>query len=527
MSSTITQRMRAWLFPCTVAALAICAAIGLPVASQIGIEQIFQATERNVAMGYARDVLQRSERVSATLKDALAQLTQGNPATFCDPSRVTTMRRIALMSPDIMAIGHSQQGRLLCSSLPVPVDSVVLGPVEFRGEFDVRTKVSLPLAPSPTFMAIERDGFVFFLYRTHVIDLPLDRDAVVATYSTLARRVRTSRGEVRPAWLAAGRRGQGVSFIDGRYAVAVLESSRNATGVVVAYPRSRWQSEKRSIAGATLGLAILAGLGVASWVVLWARRLLSVSATSLKRGLRRGEFSLHYQPIVELETGRWVGVEALLRWQRPGGTPVSPAIFVPLAERTGLIARLSQRVLELVTAESPMLLAEDPDFYIAINLAGSDLASSKMLTRLRALSELPGASGRNFQVEITEYSMVSIDAAGSSIKFLREMGIQVVLDDFGTGFSNLGYLTEFALDGLKIDQQFVQRIGRSDTADAMVFHIIELARSFGLRIVAEGIETQQQADALAAHGVRRGQGWLFARPMPLHELLKALRRRHD
>ena len=238
----------------------------------------------------------------------------------------------------------------------------------------------------------------------------------------------------------------------------------------------------------------------------------------IRTALRQDEFSMVYQPVVELATGRWVGLEALMRWHRPDGTMVSPDVFIPAAERSGQISALTAWVAERVLTETRALLQADPQFHLAINVTGDDLLDGRFHARLSTLLQRHGVAASQLIGEITERVFMHTGQTGAQIHALRALGMRIAIDDFGTGYSSLAYLTRLELDYLKIDKTFVDPIGTGAVTANVVSHIIAMAQSLGLTMIAEGVETEAQADFLRAQGVQQAQGWLFARPMPIEEV---------
>jgi len=241
---------------------------------------------------------------------------------------------------------------------------------------------------------------------------------------------------------------------------------------------------------------------------------------NLRRALNNDEFELWYQPKVDLFSGKLEGVEALLRWRDPQAGLVSPAEFIPLAERTGLIIPLGERVLELACAQLATWRRDDclpgP---LAINVAALQIERSDYVSSLAMALERHGLAANLLEVEITEsLLMESQQQACAVLAQLQAMGVATAVDDFGTGYSSLAYLRALPIDHLKIDRAFIKDLPADDDAVAIARAIIDLGHALGYRITAEGIETQEQYDFLRNAGCDQGQGYLMGRPMPAAEL---------
>jgi len=236
---------------------------------------------------------------------------------------------------------------------------------------------------------------------------------------------------------------------------------------------------------------------------------------------------MDYQPIIELDTGICVGAEALVRWQRPDGTQVRPDLFIPLAEEAGMIAAITDLVIENVVADMRELLAEDRSAHIAINLAAEDISSGRAL---KVISQRMAGSGilpQQIWLEATEHGFLDIDRARTMLAAARRAGHSVAIDDFGVGYSSLQYLQQLPLDALKIDKSFVDAIGTESATSPVTPHIIGMARELGLWVVAEGVETEAQLAYLHSQHVQFGQGWLFSRPLPRDEFIAFHRKRQQ
>ena len=230
-----------------------------------------------------------------------------------------------------------------------------------------------------------------------------------------------------------------------------------------------------------------------------------------------------YQPVVELATGRWVGLEALVRWRRPDGTLVAPDVFIPVAERSGLITSLTRWVVGQVLRDARVLLVAHPHWHISVNLSAEDVRDPTFVPYLQEQLHAHGVAAQHLVGEVTERVCMDATLARERLQALRRLGLPIAIDDFGTGYSSLAYLTQLPLDLLKIDKAFVAPIGTEAATSQVIEHIISMAQSLGLRMVAEGVETAEQAQWLQARGVQLAQGWLFAKPMTIAQVEQQLR----
>ena len=244
----------------------------------------------------------------------------------------------------------------------------------------------------------------------------------------------------------------------------------------------------------------------------------------LRGALEQGEFSLHYQPQLDLVTGAIVGVEALLRWRNPRLGQVSPVDFIPLAEETGLIVTIGAWVLSTACAQAAAWLAQGlPPLRIAVNLSPCQFAQPDLVQQITDILAQTGFDARYLELEITEsLLMQDVEQAIETMTALKEMGVMLAIDDFGTGYSSLSYLQRFPIDRLKIDRAFVSAI-TSDTGSASIaLAVIAMAHSLELGVVAEGVETSEQQMWLAKNTCDEIQGYLISRPLPLQELAQLL-----
>ena len=251
--------------------------------------------------------------------------------------------------------------------------------------------------------------------------------------------------------------------------------------------------------------------------------------SSLRRGLPNKEMLLYWQPQFDLESGRLIGAEALMRWQHPDLGLVAPGRFIPIAEESGLIVQLGSWALEEACRQMrAWRLRFGCDIHVAVNISSLQFRQNDFLASVKGVLEQTGLPATALELEMTETVVMHDDHAATLALFaLQELGVKLAIDDFGTGYSSLAYLRRFPIHTLKIDRSFVHEIGRSDDGEAIVSAILSLAGSLRLKVVAEGVETQAQQDYLRAAGCDAVQGFLLGRPMPASEFSLLLERTND
>jgi len=248
----------------------------------------------------------------------------------------------------------------------------------------------------------------------------------------------------------------------------------------------------------------------------------------LRRALERKEFRLHYQPIVDTSSGGVVACEALLRWQHPERGLLPPGEFLSIAEETGLINPIGEWVLRKGCEQAKQWIQDLGDHEspaVSINLFSQQFSRPELVVHIENLLDEFQLPASSLQLEITESAVIDVpELAIDVLHRLRGLGVKVHLDDFGTGYSSLAYLQRFAVDILKIDQAFIQRMGQSGGGAEIVEAIVTLAQNLGMLALAEGIETPEQLHIVRDLGCVFGQGFLFAKPMPPDELVELLQR---
>lgn len=505
--------------------IALLAAV-LPVLAAIYLarEQGLDAELARVT-SYARVVVNRSDRAVDQMNEAIDLLAQVRTRTDtdCSPAMLDQMREISVTMEYVKVIGVVEGDLLVCSSMGLHPEGIPVGSVDVVAPTGTRLRYDAPaiLAQSDTpYVSLERDGLIAMAQRNQAVDVVVDQEgSLFATFDPTTNQIRTSNAPVNPEWVTATADTSETAFVADGYIVAVIRSDDvRFTGAIAAIPVSYLNDSVQDLILLLLPIALLAGAGLSASLLYLARQQASLPS-QIRLGLKREEFFLEYQPVVDLDNATWLGVEALLRWRRRDGEVLYPDAFVPAAEQSGLVNQLSLRVIELVERDLGVLISAEPGFFVTINLSARDLQSERVLDRLLELKRVTGATAGQLVVELTERMLVEPENAARAIENMRSRGIHVAIDDFGTGYCSLSYLEQMRFDALKIDKLFVEAIDKEAATSPVVLHIIDMARTLGMKIVAEGVETPEQEQFLKTQGVQFAQGWLYSKSLPVDKLV--------
>jgi sensor c-di-GMP phosphodiesterase-like protein len=485
--------------------------------------QVSLHDQRNRAQTMADVVLNRSELTTQQLASAFQRMEVFGPARACSPEAMALMRAIDLGSSLLQGVGYVENNELKCSSLG-EVGPVDVGPPDFvsaKGGIIRRHRV-LPIAPGTPLLLVSADsGYTALVHPALIFNLADEHgDLPAGTVGYSTRQTILYSGSKTYDWRSAdmpANQYSGTLVMDDHILAwrraDVWDQFTYAAIPVAAVGAEFW---------GLVGFYLAGGL-VAGCAALWMARWLTATRTSLpallRAGLANNEIQTVYQPIVDMRTGRWVGAEVLARWRRQSGESISPDVFVPIAEKHGLIRQLTRHVMITAANDLEVFLDLSPDFFVSINITSMDLQDPDFEKRLVAECDARGVAHRRVHLEITERAEVDPAKEAQTIRILREHGFEVGIDDFGIGYSNLVYLDTLNVDYLKIDKAFVASLSGGTLGTAVVDHIIGLAGARGLSVIAEGVEQEEQRAALVTRGVWLGQGWLFAKPMSAANLV--------
>ncbi len=237
--------------------------------------------------------------------------------------------------------------------------------------------------------------------------------------------------------------------------------------------------------------------------------------TDLRGAVEREELVVYYQPVLYGASGKLAGFEALVRWQHPENGLIPPAEFIPLAEETGLIIEIDRWVLKTACAQLKAWVLHNPDLTLSVNLSSRQFARADLAPFVASVLAEFQLEPQQLKLELTESLLIDLSlGVHETLTMLRQLGLRLHIDDFGTGYSSLSYLQRFDADALKIDRSFVMRMLDSEDSAELVRTIIKMAHNLGMKVVAEGVESNEQYTLLRALGCEYVQGFLFSKPVP-------------
>ncbi|QCI68081.1 EAL domain-containing protein [Phreatobacter stygius] len=291
-------------------------------------------------------------------------------------------------------------------------------------------------------------------------------------------------------------------------------SPRFPVKIAITASRADWRQARLWIIGLATAAAAVLGLVVGALIVIAARRDADPMA-EMQDALDNGEFIPHYQPILDIDTGRILGCEVLVRWRKPDGSIVSPGAFIDQAERSGFIFPLTLALMRQAAQELGPTYSARPKLKCGFNLCAAHFKHDGIITDVATIFGASAIQLSQVLLEVTERDPLDdIDTARAIIARFQGMGVKVALDDVGTGHGGMSYLLKLGVDVMKIDKLFIDALGAERQSTAIVDSLIDLAAHLNMDVVAEGVETFAQVEALRRRGVRSAQGYVFAPPLP-------------
>ncbi|NRP18208.1 putative cyclic-di-GMP phosphodiesterase YlaB [Ensifer adhaerens] len=457
-------------------------------------------------------------RADTALGEATSALKSADQFSFapCSQAHIAAMRTLVVNTRSVEDIGYFEGDELKCTSWGKPESTIGRGPVDFTtaSGIGVTARVHPTISNGRAMLGLRYRSYSVLTDPARLVDVlasPDTRLAIASDTGTLVSALNAPDASLIKRLVEHPQTG---SDADNLFATA------SGSGWIAIATSSR-ASLLNDLGRERLLLLPLGAIVAALMVglVLWLSRRRLSPLGELSIAVHRREFIVHYQPLIEMKTGICVGAEALVRWRRPDGSLVRPDTFIPLAEESGLIQAITDQVIDGVIGDLGAVLVADRSLHIAINLSADDIKSGRVLPVIQAALANSGVLTEQIWLEATERGFMDVKSARATIEEARRLGHSVAIDDFGTGYSSLQYLQDLPLDALKIDKSFIDTVGLVSATSAVTPHIIDIAKSLNLYIVAEGIERQEQADYLLERGVHYGQGWLYSKALPAQEFI--------
>jgi sensor c-di-GMP phosphodiesterase-like protein len=329
--------------------------------------------------------------------------------------------------------------------------------------------------------------------------------------------------QIGPNWLTVDGKFHVDMLPDVPVAPTSLASTRYGFSVTAGFPKGETWLYMTSQYPPLFSLLIFFGV-ISGSIGYFLQKRTSSPTHEMRRALEAAEFVPYFQAVVHGATKKITGIEVLMRWNHPKEGLVRPDLFIPFAEHSGLIVPMTRSLMQQTARLlAPLSASFTEPFHIGINITASHCQDLELIKDCREFLEAFAPGSVHLVLELTERELIEPTALTHRLfEQIRDLGVKIAIDDFGTGHSSLGYLRQFNVDFLKIDQSFVAMIGVDTLSGHLLDSIMELADKLDLAMVAEGVETQEQSDYLTAHNVNYLQGYLFGRPMPGAEFISAL-----
>ncbi len=485
--------------------------LGREISLQLAQRKLWEDSDRMIAI---------SETFSKETRTALAQI-NGAPFQFCSEAEMSFVRTLIFQSHFLKDGGRMVDGRIVCSATLRGVDlpQAQMKPDFVQPDGTLLYRNQAPLIVRNLRAVVVQSGSAYVVYTPHLMDLltvTTSRFMLVATSDPSL--VPTSESSADPARMKQLQINQAISH-EGNWRV---DDTFYATRCSARYFKcvsanisihEALHNGRRMLAIFSAGTGVIGALLGFLFLLFYFRN--RGMEQQLRRAIRRDKLRIFYQPIVNLDSKRIVGAEALARWTDEEGFAVGPDVFVRIAEERGFVGEITELVVRHVLRDMGESLRRDADFRISINVAAADLTDPNFLPMLEEELRKACVPADQLAIEITESCTARQEVAEAAILQLRQKGHSIHIDDFGTGYSSLSYLHKLSIDAIKIDRSFTQAVGTQAVTLSILPQILSMAQALKLQVIVEGVETREQAEyflAMTDSGTILAQGWLFGRP---------------
>ncbi|HEX4500443.1 MAG TPA: EAL domain-containing protein [Scandinavium sp.] len=502
--------------------LGVIIVVLLPVMLALCFSQLRAESETHSQLRtYAHLALNKTEQVirQADLARDAAEQYHG---AICSPEHQQQMLNIVRGRLYVEDLIYAQNDRFVCSTTVHPAAAWQMPEPNYRRNPNIAIYYyrNTPFYPGYNMTYMQRGNYVAVINPLSYGEIVTDDDSLIfGAYDTKTNEFFSVSENASPDALKSLMRDSNDAFQrDGRFYTVALSEQR-PIAIIISSSDSRYYQNFRHQATLTLPLGLICSILI---LLVWARSRQRFNSPKrlLQRALNKQQLRLHYQPIIDIKNNQCVGAEALLRWPGFDGPVMSPAEFIPMAEKEGLIEQVTDYVVESVFADLGNFLQQNPQLYVSINLSASDFHSSRLIAMISDKALQYGVCAQQIKIEVTERGFIDVPKTTPVIQAFRQAGYEVAIDDFGTGYSNLHNLYSLNVDILKIDKSFVDTLTTNSTSHLIAEHIIEMAQSLRLKTIAEGVETAEQVSWLLKRGVQFCQGWHFAKAMPPNEFIQ-------
>lgn len=500
--------------------IAIVVLAALPVLCALWLAQVRAVTEtHNQHSVLGQLILNKSERVIQQIGLAIdsASAWRGPACSQQHQQDMLNIVRGRLYVEDLI---YARGRQFMCSTAVHPVGPWTMAPPNYhrQPEISIYYYRDTPFYPGYRMTYMQVGNYVAVVNPLAYSQVESeDASLIFGLYDTRADSFFTLSDRADPALLKSLVRDDVLQFThDGRF-YTIVHSAKRHIAIILSSSAARCAQNFRYQLALTLPAGIIVSIIL---LLLWGRirQRLASPERLLQRAINKRQLALYYQPIINIKNQQCTGVEALLRWPGGAGQVMTPDEFIPLAERVGLIEQITDYVIKEVFIDLGDFLHRNPQMYVSVNLAASDFLSSRLIAVIDEKTRRYRVNPQQIKIEVTERAFIDVPKASPVIQAFRQGGYEIAIDDFGTGYSNLYNLYSLNVDILKIDKSFVDTLS-NNSSHLIVEHIIEMAQSLRLRIIAEGVENGEQVKWLYKRGVQCCQGWYFAKAMPRQEFI--------